>query len=208
MHVQAPEAPKGENPRDTKLLRKLRRARQRGDESEEHEVIGLLLVGWQAKVQAQQRTWGLSPSDAEEVTGAWMVRMTKMLMRKAQFSGPFGAVAMENARWARRDFIRKKKRRPPETPEEDPSQSKDRSDLDDEGFEIDNSPSEILTNALTHLSDREQKILSAFFGEDRAGADVAAELGMTSEAFRVAQHRAIGKIRKQFEAEHVTRPDL
>jgi RNA polymerase sigma factor (sigma-70 family) len=208
MHVQAPEAPKGENPRDTGLLQKLCRARERADESEEREVIGLLLVGWQGKVQAQQRTWGLSPSDAEEVTGAWMIRMTKMLMRKAEFNGPFGAVAMENARWARRDFIRKKKRRPPETPEEDPARSKDRSDLDDEGFEIDNSPSETLTDALARLSDREQKILNGFFGEDRAGADVAAELGMTSEGFRVAQYRAIGKIRKQFEAEHVTRPDL
>jgi RNA polymerase sigma factor (sigma-70 family) len=208
MHVQAPEAPKGENPRDTGLLQKLRRARERGDESEEREVIGLLLVGWQGKVQAQQLTWGLSSSDAEEVTGVWMIRMTKMLMRKAEFNGPFGAVAMENARWARRDFIRKKKRRPLETPEEDPSQSKDRSDLDDEGFEIDNSPSEILTDALARLSDREQKILNGFFGEDRAGADVAAELGMTSDAFRVAQHRAIGKIRKQFEAERVTRPEL
>lgn len=208
MHVQAPEAPKGENPRDTGLLQKLRRARERADESEEREVIGLLLVGWQGKVQAQQRTWGLSPSDAEEVTSAWMIRMTKMLMRKAEFNGPFGAVAMENARWARRDFIRKKKRRPPETPEEDPARSKDRSDLDDEGFEIDNSPSETLTDALARLSDREQKILNGFFGEDRAGADVAAELGMTSEGFRVAQHRAIAKIRKQFEAEHVTRPDL
>lgn len=208
MHVQAPEAPKGENPRDTALLQKLRRARECGNESEEREVIGLLLVGWQGKVEAQQRTWGLSPSDAEEVTGVWMIRMTKMLMRKAEFNGPFGAVAMENARWARRDFIRKKKRRPLETPEEDPSQSKDRSDLDDEGFEIDNSPSEILTDALARLSDREQKILNGFFGEDRAGADVAAELGMTSEAFRVAQHRAIGKIRKQFEAERVTRPEL
>lgn len=208
MHVQAPEAPKGENPRDTGLLQKLRRARERGDESEEREVIGLLLVGWQGKVQAQQRTWGLLPSDAEEVTGAWMIRMTKMLMRKAEFNGPFGAVAMENARWARRDFIRTKERRPPEMPEEDPSQSKDRSDLDDEGFEIDNSPSEILADALARLSYREQKILNGFFGEDRAGADIAAELGMTSEAFRVAQHRAIGKIRKQFEAEHVTRPDL
>lgn len=208
MHVQAPEAPKGEDPRDTGLLQKLRRARERGDESEEHEVIGLLLVGWQGKVQAQQSIWGLLPTDAEEVTGAWMIRMTKMLMRKAEFNGPFGAVAMENARWARRDFIRAKERRPPETPEEDPSQSKDRSDLDDEGFEIDNSPSEILTAALARLSDREQKILNGFFGEDRAGADVAAELGMTSEAFRVAQHRAIGKIRKQLEAERVTRPDL
>ena len=208
MHVQAPEAPKGENPRDTGLLQKLRRARERGDESEEREVIGLLLVGWQGKVQAQQRTWGLSPSDAEEVTGAWMIRMTKMLMRKAEFNGPFGAVAMENARWARRDFIRTKERRPPETPAEDPSQSKDLSDLDDVGFEIDNSPSEILTDAVARLSEREQKILNGFFGEERAGADVAAELGMTSEAFRVAQHRAIGKIRKQFEAEHVTRPDL
>lgn len=207
MHVQAPEAPEGENPRDTGLLQKLRRARERSDESEEREVIGLLLVGWQGKVQAQQRTWGLSPSDAEEVTGAWMIRMTKMLMRKAEFNGPFGAVAMENARWARRDFIRKKKRRPPETPEEDPARSKDRSDLD-EGFEIDSSPSETLTNALACLSDREKKILNGFFGEDRAGADVAAELGMTSEGFRVAQHRAIAKIRKQFEAEHVTRPDL
>jgi RNA polymerase sigma factor (sigma-70 family) len=208
MHVQAPETPKGENPRDTELLQKLRRARERGDESEEREVIGLLLVGWQGKVQAQQHIWGLSPSDAEEVTGAWMIRMTKMLMKKAEFNGPFGAVAMENARWARRDFIRKKERRPAETPEADPAQSKDRSDLDDERFEIDNSPSEILTDALACLSDREQKILNGFFGEDRAGADLAAELGMTSEALRVAQHRAIGKIRKQLEAEHVTRPDL
>lgn len=208
MHVQAPEAPKGENPRDTELLQKLRRARARADESEEQEAIGLLLVGWQGKVQAQQRIWGLSPSEAEEVTGAWMIRMTKMLMRKSKFNGPFGAVAMENARWARRDFIRKKKRRPPETPVEDPTRSKDRSDLDDEGFEIDNSQSEFLTHALARLSEREQKILNGFFGEDRAGTDVAAELGMTSEAFRVAQHRAIGKIRKQLEAEGVTRPDL
>jgi RNA polymerase sigma factor (sigma-70 family) len=208
MHVQAPEAPEGENPRDTGLLQRLRRARERGDEPEEHEVIGLLLVGWQGKVQAQQRSWGLSPSDAEEVTGAWMIRMTKMLMKKAEFTGPFGAVAMENARWARRDFIRGKKRRPLETPEENPARSKDRADLDDEGFEIDNSPSEVLADALARLSDREQKILSGFFGEDRAGADVAAELGMSPEAFRTAQHRMIGKIRREFEAKHVTRPDL
>jgi RNA polymerase sigma factor (sigma-70 family) len=115
---------------------------------------------------------------------------------------------MENARWARRDFIRGKERRPLETPEENPGRSKDRADLDDEGFEIDNSPSEVLTDALARLSDREQKILSGFFGEDRAGADVAAELGMSPEAFRIAQHRAISKIRREFEAKHVTRPDL
>jgi RNA polymerase sigma factor (sigma-70 family) len=208
MHLQAPEAPKGEDRRDTELLHKLRRARERGDESEERAVIGLLLVGWQGKVEAQQRIWGLSPSDAEEVTGDWMIRMTKLLMRKARFNGPFGAVALENAHWERRDFIRRKKRRPSETPEGDSEPSNDRSDFGDEGFEIDNAPSEILTNAVARLSDRERKILSGFFGEDRAGADVAAELGMTPEAFRIAQYRAIGKIRKQFEAEHVTRPDL
>jgi RNA polymerase sigma factor (sigma-70 family) len=207
MHVQAPEAPKGENPRDTELLRKLRRARERGDESEERSVIGQLLVGWQGKVREQQLIWGLSPADAEEVTGDWMIRMTKTLMRKAYFNGPFGAVAMENAHWARRDFIRKQERRP-EKPGGDPAQSKDRSDMEDVGFEIDNSSSEILADALARLSDREQKILHGFFGEGRAGADIAAELDMTPEAYRVAQHRAISKIRKQLEAEGVTRSDL
>jgi RNA polymerase sigma factor (sigma-70 family) len=208
MHVQTTEAPEGEDPRDTALLRKLRRARERGDESEEQELIGQLLVGWRGQVEAQQRLWGLSPADAEEVTGAWMERMTKVLMKKAEFDGPFGAVAMENAHWARRDFIRRKERRPVESLREDPSRFKDRSDAADDGFDIDNSPSEALGRALAGLSEREQRILDGFFGQDRAGADVAAELGMSPEAFRVAQHRAIGKIRKRLEAEGVTRSDL
>jgi RNA polymerase sigma-70 factor (ECF subfamily) len=208
MHVQAPEAPEGENPRDTALLKKLRRARERGDESGEQIQIGELLVGWRGQVEAQQRFWGLSPADAEEVTGAWMERMTKVLMKKAEFDGPFGAVAMENAHWARRDSIRRKERRPAESLKEVPSRSSDRSDAVNDGFDIDNSPSEALGRALAYLSEREQRILDGFFGHDRAGATVAAELGMSPEAFRVAQHRAIGKIRKRLEAEGVTRSDL
>jgi RNA polymerase sigma factor (sigma-70 family) len=207
MRVNAPKAPEGENPRDTALLQRLRHARERDDASEECEVIGLLITGWQTKVEEQQRIWGLSPADIQEVTGAWMERMTKMLMKKADFNGPFGAVALENAHWTRRDFLRKKKRRP-EKLREDPRQSHDRADETTEGFYIDNSPSKALSRAKTVLSEREQRILDGFFGEDRASADLAGEFGMTPGAFRVAQHRALGKVREQLEAEDVTRADL
>jgi len=207
MRVHAPKAPKGEDPRDTALLEELRRARECGDESKERELIGRLIVGWQAKVEKQQRVWGLSAADAEEVTGAWIERMTKMLMKKTMFDGPFGAVAIENAHWARRDLVRKKKRRP-EILKEDPRLSGDRSDADSEGFDIDRSPSQALARARADLSDREQRILDGFFGEDRSGADVAAELGMAPGTLRVAQLRALGKVRERFEADGVTRADL
>jgi RNA polymerase sigma factor (sigma-70 family) len=208
MHVQAPPAPKGENPRDTALLRKLRRARERGASSEERALIGELLAGWLGPVEEQQRFWGLSPADAQEVAGAWMERMTKVLMKKTNFNGPFGAVALLNAQFERRDFIRRRERRPAESLKEDPNGLRDRSDVDGDHLEVENWPSEPLERALASLTDRERKMLYGFFAQDRPGADVAAELGMSPEAFRVAQHRAIGKLRRWFEAEGVTRPDL
>lgn len=207
MRVNAPKAPEGENPSDTALLQRLRHARESDDASEEREVIGLLISGWQTRVEEQQRIWGMSTADIQEVTGAWMERMTKMLMKKAEFNGPFGAVALENAHWTRRDFLRKKRRRP-ERLQQDPHQSHDRADETTEDFDIDDSPIKALSRAKAVLSEREQRILDGFFGEDRAGPNVADELGMSPGAFRVAQLRALGKVRERLEAEGVTRADL
>jgi RNA polymerase sigma factor (sigma-70 family) len=207
MRVNVHQAPKGENPRDSKLLKQLRRAREREHESQEEELIGELITGWRPKVEEQQRFWGLSEADGPEVTSAWMERMTKVLMKKTDFNGPFGAVALENAHWARKDFIRKRERRR-ETVLDHRADEAVFDDAVDDDLDVDGFPSATLVRALEDLSERDRRILDGFFGEDRAGADVAAELGMTPGAFRVAQSRALGKVRERLEAEGVTRADL
>jgi RNA polymerase sigma-70 factor (ECF subfamily) len=199
--------PEGEDPRDTALLRRLRCARERGDKREEQHLIGQLITGWQVKVEDQQRLWGLPKADCDEVTSAWIMRMTKVLMRKAEFSGPFGAVALKNGHWVRREILRRKERRPEEL-SENPHSNVDRAGEVTDDFAIDNSTNGLLELALAALSDRDRKILDGLFGQDRAASDIAKELGMTPGALRVAQHRALGKIRERLEAEGVTRADF
>jgi len=201
------DAPKGEDPRDTRLLKQLALARTRGDQSREERLVGELITGWRPKVEEQQRFWGMSDADVDEVTSAWMERMTKMLMRKTEFDGPFGAVVLENAHWARKDLIRKRKRRPERIVDHRDSEAVFDDAVEDE-VTVDGFASAALDHALGQLSERERRILDGFFGEDRAGADIAAELGMTPGAVRVAQSRALGKVREQLEAEGVTRADL
>jgi hypothetical protein len=95
-----PPPPPNQDPRDTELLEKLAQARARGDSEAERAITGRLLTGWIPRVESLARFRGLEPYQVGDVVGGWGIRMVKALAKKTSFDGPFGAVVMQNTRWA------------------------------------------------------------------------------------------------------------
>jgi DNA-directed RNA polymerase specialized sigma24 family protein len=195
-----PPPPPEQDPHDTELLEELAKARAHGDSEAGRTITGRLLAGWIPRVEGLARFRGLEPHQVGDVVGRWGERMVRALAKRTAFDGPFGAVAMLNARWACIDEHRAGEDRdqlaaePLAVEPGDPSGTSD--DVPDVLAAVD--------AVIARLSAREQAIINGVVRSGRPHKEIAAELGMSEGAAKTALCRALGKVRTQLREAGVT----
>ena len=196
-----PPPPEGQSPRDTELLEQLARARARTDPEAARLATGQLIAGWQPRVEALARFRGLDDHHVDDVVGRWSERMIKALARRTSFDGPFGAVAMMNARWACSD-----ERGQSHLAREQLAAEPRAVDTDDPVDAFDEAPDVLgaVDAALATLSERERTIIDGVHRDGKKHKEIAAEIGMTEGAVKTAFCRALAKVRAQLRDAGVT----
>jgi RNA polymerase sigma factor (sigma-70 family) len=64
----------------------------------------------------------------------------------------------------------------------------------------------VLSSALARLEERDQELLALRYGADLKARQIAEVLGMSTNAVKVALHRAIGKLRRELGGEEQSNP--
>lgn len=201
MPTTNPPPPEGQSPRDTELLEQLADARACGDLEAERLVTGELIAGWQPRVEAFARFRGLEVHDVDDVVGRWSERMVKALAKRTSFDGPFGAVAMMNARWACSD-----ERGQSHLSREELAAEPRAVEPNDPVSTIDEAPDVLgaVEAALAMLSERERTIIDGVHRDGKKHKEIAAEIGMTEGAVKTALCRALAKVHSQLRDAGVT----
>jgi RNA polymerase sigma factor (sigma-70 family) len=196
-----PPPPEGQNPRDTELLEQLAQARACSDAEAARLATGELIAGWQPRVEAFARFRGLDDHHVDDVVGRWGERMVNALARRTSFDGPFGAVAMMNARWACSD-----ERGQSHLAREQLAAEPRAVDPEDPVAAIDEEPDVLgaVDAALAMLSERERTIIDGVHRDGKKHKEIAAEIGTSEGAVKTALCRALAKVRAQLRDAGVT----
>lgn len=135
-------------------------------------------------------------SDAEDLTAEVFVRMVEGLRGFVYTGAPFEAWLYKIAAARVADFFRKHGKRQHDEIDESLTDSKP---LPEERLS-EKQEHKRLREALSQLSEEEQRLLILRFVERRSHEDVAKIIGKNSAAIRTAQHRALKKLAQLLDA--------